>query len=112
MSGLFRLLTGRAGDTCTTMILLVPGPTPLFLVSHRPPRTISPPPTFMIFCARTGFLPLPRAAIVAVWRCAIRISPDRHARYSLVLHVILSPTDIGNLTYYVPVMDAGDDLAA
>lgn len=29
-------------------------------------------------------------------------------RYSLVLHVILS---IGTLTYYVPVMDAGDDLA-
>ncbi|CBJ30733.1 conserved unknown protein [Ectocarpus siliculosus] len=32
--------------------------------------------------------------------------------YSLVLHVILSPINIGNLTYYVPVMDAGDDLAA
>lgn len=32
-------------------------------------------------------------------------------RYSLVLHVILSPVGIGNLTYYVPVMDAGDDLA-
>ncbi|CAM9473612.1 unnamed protein product, partial [Laminaria digitata] len=31
--------------------------------------------------------------------------------YSLVLHVILSPVGIGNLTYYVPVMDAGDDLA-
>lgn len=33
-------------------------------------------------------------------------------RYSLVLHVILAPTNIGNLTYYVPVMNAGDELAA
>ncbi|CAM9192989.1 unnamed protein product [Ascophyllum nodosum] len=31
--------------------------------------------------------------------------------YSLVLHVILAPNGIGNLTYYVPVMDAGDDLS-
>lgn len=35
----------------------------------------------------------------------------RVVRYSLVLHVILSPLEIGTLTYYVPVMDAGDDLA-
>lgn len=49
--------------------------------------------------------PFPRCALVLFF------SSFCVYRYSLVLHVILFPVGIGNLTYYVPVMDAGDDLA-
>lgn len=79
-------------------------------IRSRPTYLLSPPiPHFVSFVSSLLLRSLVHPTHLRLLR---RVHLSVLSRYSLVLHVILSPTDIGNLTYYVPVMDAGDDLAA